>query len=347
MEASIKEEHPQEEPVWDDLRTPLDEDYETPVDPRTFDDMETGNTLIADAEGITDDHTPETIQQLLNAAGRRKLLSPAREVQLAKRIEQGDLTAKAEMIESNLRLVVSIAKRYMHRKVPLIDLIQEGNIGLIRAVEKFDWRRGFKFSTYATWWVRQAVQRGVANQANTIRVPVHVHENGVKIFKAEQDFFSEFGVMPDEEELAYATGLSLSQIEDVRRARDIQPGSLDKKVGEEEDGALIDIFDRSREDHNYEPTVFDTSPEDQVIDEMRREALGKSLRQLPEQWQEVIRLRFGLGSGEPLTKEEVGKQLGVNRQRISEIETDAIRRLEGMRLLTGWQDGDIHAGSGS
>src|SRR5438876_7377326 len=234
--------------------------------------------------------TTDALQLFLNEAGRYKLLTADEEVTLAKRIERGDKAAKDLMVNSNLRLVVSIAKKYQGHGLSLLDLIQEGIIGLIRAVEKFDWRRGFKFSTYATWWIRQAVQRGVANKSRTIRVPVHIVEREQKIARAERELVATLERPPTDEEVAKKAGLPIAQVREVKRAARAVT-SLDRPVGDDDSASYGDLFAAEQ------PAV------DEELDvSLRQEALHRALAQLPEREREVLKLRYGLdGDPDPMS----------------------------------------------
>ena len=262
------------------------------------------------AEGTTDG-----LQLFLREAGRRPLLTAAREVELAKRIERGDAAAKTEMIEANLRLVVSIAKNYRNQGLPFLDLIQEGTLGLIRAVEKFDWRRGFKFSTYATWWIRQAVARALADKGRTIRMPVHVVERLQRIGRAERSLWAQLGREPTLEEVAEEASLPVAQVRDVRAAARAS-ASLDQPVGAHEDATLGDFV------ADDEPL-----PEELVETTLRREALARALQKLALRERQVVILRYGLAGEEPTTLEEIGRRLGLTRERVRQIEADSLRRL--------------------
>ncbi len=260
--------------------------------------------------------TTDALQLFLNEAGRYALLTAAEEVELAKRIERGDKEAKDLMVNSNLRLVVSIAKKYQGHGLSLLDLIQEGIIGLIRAVEKFDWRRGFKFSTYATWWIRQAVQRGVANKSRTIRIPVHIVERETKIARAERDLTAKLGRPPTEEEVAEASKLPLKQVREVRQAARAVT-SLDKPIGSDGNSTFGDLF-------SDEHGAF----EEEVHVSLEQETLHRALEKLPEREREVLSLRYGLDSAEdPKSLEEIGRRLGLTRERVRQIEAAALERL--------------------
>jgi RNA polymerase primary sigma factor len=267
--------------------------------------------------------TTDALQLFLNEAGRYPLLTAAEEVELAKRVERGDKEAKNRMINSNLRLVISIAKRYQGHDLPLLDLIQEGIIGLIRAVEKFDWRKGFKFSTYATWWIRQAVQRGVANKSRTIRIPVHISEREQKLRRAERDLRGKLSRDPTDEEVAKEAKLPLAQLHEVRRAARAVT-SLDRPVGEEGDASYGDIVAREEA----------PPPEEEVRVTLGREALHRALADLPDREREVLKLRYGLnGDVDPASLEEIGRRLGITRERVRQIEAEALERLAVNREL--------------
>jgi RNA polymerase primary sigma factor len=259
--------------------------------------------------------TTDALTLFMNTAGRYKLLTAAEEVALAKRIERGDAAAKELMINSNLRLVVSIARRYQRRDMPLLDLIQEGVIGLNRAVEKFDWRRGYKFSTYATWWIRQACQRAVSGQSATIRVPTHVHERRVKLARAETTLEAKLGRKPTREELAQEAGLALQHVDEALDAAEA-PVSLNQSVGSEQEGELGELFG--------DPNAAD--PAEEAGEMLRRRAVREALARLPERQRQVLELRFGL-DGDPVSLEAIGKELGISRERVRQLEAEAMNRL--------------------
>jgi RNA polymerase primary sigma factor len=263
----------------------------------------------------------DSLQLFLADVGRHKLLTAAEEVMLAKRIERGDVTAKRHMIESNLRLVVSIAKGYRGLGVPFLDLIQEGTLGLNRAVEKFDWRRGYKFSTYATWWIRQSVQRAVANHARTIRVPVHVVERQQKLSRAARRLEVELGREATKEELAEATGLPMQHVDEALGAANASV-SLNQTVGAEDEGELGDLFaDREAVD-----------PFDEAEESLRRQGVRRALEALPERERRILELRFGF-EGEPWTLEAIGNELDLTRERVRQLEGQALSRLGALRDL--------------
>ena len=258
----------------------------------------------------------DALSLFMHRAGRFPLLTAAEEVALAKRVERGDAAAKERMINSNLRLVISIAKRYQRKDLPLLDLVQEGVIGLNRAVEKFDWRRGYKFSTYATWWIRQACQRAISNQSATIRIPTHVNERRVKLARESNRLETKLGRKPTREELAEATELSLLHVDEALDAVEANV-SLNRPIGSEEDGELADLF--------HDPAA--DSPEEEAVDSLRRSEVRRAIESLPERQRRIIELRFGVG-GEPVALEAIGKELGITRERVRQLERDALDRLE-------------------
>ena len=258
----------------------------------------------------------DPVRMYLKEIGKISLLSLDEETELSKRIAEGDETAKNRLAESNLRLVVSIAKRYVGRGMLFLDLIQEGNIGLMKAVEKFDAEKGYKFSTYATWWIRQAITRAIADQARTIRVPVHMVETINKLSRYQRQLTLELNREPTDEELAKKMGMSPDKVREVIKiAQD--PVSLETPIGEEEDSHLGDFV----------PDESNMSPEDFTIHEMLKEEIGDVLLTLTEREEQVLRLRFGSDDGSPKTLEEVGQMFGVTRERIRQIEAKALRKL--------------------
>ena len=271
--------------------------------------------------------TTDALQLFLNEAGRWPLLTREEEVELAKRIERGDHEAKERMINSNLRLVVSIAKRYQGHGLSLLDLIQEGIIGLIRAVEKFDWRRGFKFSTYATWWIRQAVQRGVANKSRTIRLPVHIADREQRMARAERALAPKLGRQPSEEEIAEHAKLPLKQVREVRQAaRAIT--SLDKPLGVDSEGRLGDLF-----------VGEGAEPQEELTVSLEEDVLRRAVAQLPDREREVVKRRYGLnGDRDPASLEAIGRELGITRERVRQIEANALERLSMLREVASLRD---------
>jgi RNA polymerase primary sigma factor len=259
--------------------------------------------------------TTDALQLFLREAGRHPLLTAAQEVELAKRIERGDMQAKQRMIQSNLRLVVSIAKNYRNQGLPFLDLIQEGTLGLIRAVEKFDWRRGFKFSTYATWWIRQAVARALADKARTIRMPVHIVERLQKLNKAERILWTQLGREPTLEEIAEEASLPIEQAREVKAAAHAST-SLDQPVGETEDAVFGDFVACAK-----------PQPDEEVEVSLRSQALARALGSLSERERAVLILRYGLDNSEPRTLEEIGRTLELTRERVRQIEGHALKRL--------------------
>ena len=276
----------------------------------TPDEAETELSLL---EGVTVD---DPVRMYLKEIGRVALLTAEEEVELAKRIEQGDEEARRELAEANLRLVVSIAKRYVGRGMLFLDLIQEGNLGLLKAVEKFDYRKGYKFSTYATWWIRQAVTRAIADQARTIRIPVHMVETINKLMRVSRQLLQEYGREPSIEEIADAMGMTEDKVREILKIAQ-EPVSLETPIGEEEDSHLGDFI----EDEDV------LAPVDAVSFYLLKEQLEDVLGTLTSREERVLRLRFGLDDGRPRTLEEVGQEFGVTRERIRQIEAKALRKL--------------------
>jgi RNA polymerase primary sigma factor len=266
---------------------------------------------------LTVEPSLDSLRLYLREIGKVNLLTADQEVTLAKRIERGDMGAKTAMIEANLRLVVSIAKGYLGRGLSFLDLIQEGSLGLIRAVEKFDYRKGYKFSTYATWWIRQAVTRAIADKARTIRIPVHMVEKLNKVVHIERQLVQRLGREPSPEEIAEELEMTTEEVREILRMSQL-PISLEKPIGEEEDSSLGDFV----EDEAAE-SPFDTA---QLL--LRREDVSNALNALPRREREVIELRYGLLGGEPRTLEEVGRAFGVTRERIRQIENNTLKKLE-------------------
>ncbi|AEH53784.1 RNA polymerase sigma factor RpoD [Heyndrickxia coagulans] len=258
----------------------------------------------------------DPVRMYLKEIGRVDLLSADEEIELAKRIEQGDEEAKRRLAEANLRLVVSIAKRYVGRGMQFLDLIQEGNMGLIKAVEKFDYRKGYKFSTYATWWIRQAITRAIADQARTIRIPVHMVETINKLIRVQRSLLQDLGREPTPEEIAEEMDISPDKVREIIKIAQ-EPVSLETPIGEEDDSHLGDFI----EDQDA------TSPSDHAAYELLKEQLEDVLDTLTDREENVLRLRFGLDDGRTRTLEEVGKVFGVTRERIRQIEAKALRKL--------------------
>ena len=268
---------------------------------------------------LTIEPSLDSLRLYLRAIGRVPLLSAEEEVTLAKRIERGDMNAKQHMVEANLRLVVSIAKGYVGRGLTLLDLIQEGSLGLIRAVEKFDYRRGYKFSTYATWWIRQAVTRSLADKARTIRIPVHMVERLNKMIHAERRLVQQLGRDPSTAELAAELECTVPEVKEVMRITQ-QPVSLEKPVGEEDDSALADFI----EDDSAE------SPFEIASEALRKENVSRVLASLPAREREVIELRYGIVGGRPRTLEEVGRAFNITRERVRQIENRTLKKLQSL-----------------
>ena len=270
--------------------------------------------------------TTDALQLFLNELRRYPLLSAKEEAELARRIEQGDLEAKERMINSNLRLVVSIAKRYQGQELSLLDLIQEGIFGLIRAAEKFDYRRGFKFSTYATFWIRQAIQRGLANKARTIRIPVHIGQRERRIARAERDLSARLGREPSDSEIAEEAELPEAQVEEVRAAARTVT-SLDRPVGEDGETAFGDLLEGDG-----------AAMEEEIQVSLAKETLRRTVSELPEPERRVITLRYGIDGGEPQALRETGRRLGLSAERVRQIEARALRRLAARREIDALRD---------
>jgi RNA polymerase primary sigma factor len=266
---------------------------------------------------LTVEPSLDSLRLYLRSIGRVELLTAEQEIELAKRIEKGDMLAKRHMVEANLRLVVSIAKGYLGRGLSFLDLIQEGSLGLIRAVEKFDYRRGYKFSTYATWWIRQAVTRAIADKARTIRIPVHMVEKLNRVTHVERQLVQRLGREPEPAEIAAELKISVREVRDILRVAQM-PVSLEKPIGDEEESELGDFV---ADDSTEEP--FEAATEN-----LQREDIQKALDALPERERQVIELRYGLRGHEPLTLEEVGRAFGVTRERIRQIENNTLRKLK-------------------
>ena len=265
------------------------------------------------------DMTTDSLQLFLKDIGKVRLLTAQEEVDLAKRIERGDLDAKQKMVESNLRLVVSIAKNYRNQGLPFLDLIQEGTLGLVRAAEKFDYRKGFKFSTYATWWIRQAIARALADKARTIRIPVHVVEKLNKIGRAERKLVTELGREPTAEEIAEVTGIEPEEVESIKRSAQA-PVSLEKPVGDEEESEFGQFIADERAESPYE----------RAAEILTKEALREALENLSYRERRVLELRYGLGGEHPRTLDEVGRTFNVTRERIRQIENQSLKKLQSL-----------------
>jgi RNA polymerase primary sigma factor len=276
---------------------------------------------------LTVEPSLDSLRLYLREIGKVPLLTADQEVYLAKRIERGDMAAKTQMTEANLRLVVSIAKGYLGRGLSFLDLIQEGSLGLIRAVEKFDYRKGYKFSTYATWWIRQAVTRAIADKARTIRIPVHMVEKLNKVVHIERQLVQRLGREPNPEEIAEELEISPEEVREILRMAQL-PVSLEKPIGEDEESALGDFV----------PDEAAESPFDTASVSLRREDIELALASLPERERKVIELRFGLSGEQPCTLEEVGRAFGVTRERIRQIENNTLKKLESLPEAQGLRD---------
>ena len=295
----------EEEPVDEEFLMADSEELEVDVDVENID--------LSVPEGVG---TEDPVRMYLKEIGKVPLLSAEEEIELAKRMEMGDEEAKKRLAEANLRLVVSIAKRYVGRGLLFLDLIQEGNLGLIKAVEKFDYRKGYKFSTYATWWIRQAITRAIADQARTIRIPVHMVETINKLIRVSRQLLQELGREPTSEEIAAVLKMPEERVREILKISQ-EPVSLETPIGEEEDSHLGDFI----QDDNV------PVPADAAAFTLLKEQLGEVLSTLTEREQKVLRLRFGLDDGRARTLEEVGKEFNVTRERIRQIEAKALRKL--------------------
>jgi RNA polymerase primary sigma factor len=266
---------------------------------------------------LTIEPSLDSLRLYLRSIGRVELLTAFQEVELAKRIERGDMIAKRQMVEANLRLVVSIAKGYLGRGLSFLDLIQEGSLGLIRAVEKFDYRRGYKFSTYATWWIRQAVTRAIADKARTIRIPVHMVEKLNRVAHVERHLVQRLGREPEPEEIAAELRWPIGEVREILRVAQL-PISLEKPVGDEDDSELGDFV--------ADETIAE--PFEEASEHLQKEGVRKALEALPDRERQVIELRYGLSGMDPLTLEEVGNTFGVTRERIRQIENNTLKKLQ-------------------
>ena len=279
-----------------------------------FDEVDEPIEVTVESPGLAAT-TSDALGMFLGELRNYPLLTKEQEVDLAQRIEKGDLRAKEQLVNSNLRLVVSLAKRYQGQELPLLDLIQEGVLGLIRAAEKFDWRKGYKFSTYATFWIRQAIQRGLGNQARTIRIPIHIGQRERKIGQFDREFHVREGRMPTDEEIAAATDLSLKEIDEVREVTRTVT-SLERPIGEEGETEFGDLLPSDR-----------PQPEEEVEVALTQQGLRRAVDELPDREREVLRLRYGIDGVEPVPLREAGRQMGVSPESVRTIERNALRRL--------------------
>jgi RNA polymerase primary sigma factor len=279
--------------------------------------------------------TTDSLQLFLKDIGKGRLLTAREEVDLAKRIWRGDIGAKQKMVESNLRLVVSIAKNYRNQGLPFLDLIQEGTIGLVRATEKFDYRKGFKFSTYATWWIRQAIARALADKARTIRIPVHIVEKLNKIGRAERKLVTELGREPTAKEIAdLVTGINPDEVESIKRSAQA-PISLEKPVGDDEESELGQLIADEQAESPYE----------RAVEILTKEALRDALENLSYRERRVLELRYGLGGEHPCTLDEIGRTFNVTRERIRQIESQSLKKLQSLAEAQKLRD-DVEIASG-
>jgi RNA polymerase primary sigma factor len=283
------------------------------------------------------DMTTDALQLFLKDIGRVRLLRAEEEVDLAQRIERGSFDAKQKMVESNLRLVVSIAKHYRNQGLPFLDLIQEGTIGLVRAAEKFDYRRGFKFSTYATWWIRQAIARALADKARTIRIPVHIVEKLNKIGRAERKLVTELGREPTAEEIAEVAGIEPDEVASIKRSAQA-PISLERPVGDEDQSEFGELIADERAESPYE----------RAVEILTKEALREALENLSFRERRVLELRYGLDGGRPRTLDEVGRRFNVTRERIRQVENQSLKKLQSLAEAQKLRDdGEIASGFAS
>jgi len=306
-------------PLFDEVDDALDEAEDEDEDDVKQQQHPLDGTPFDEEEPVALEITTDSLQLFLKDIGRVDLLTAAQEVELAKRIERGDHRAKQEMVEANLRLVVSIAKRYRNQGLPFLDLIQEGTIGLVRAAEKFDYRKGFKFSTYATWWIRQAVARALADKGRTIRMPVHVVEKLNKILRTERKLRAERGREPSSIEIAFELEMTVEEVDQIRRTSQT-PVSLEKPVGDDEESE----FGHFIEDES-EPL-----PDEKAALTLRNESLARALQMLGERERRVLEMRFGLNGEAPRTLDEVGRAFNVTRERIRQIENQSLKKLRSL-----------------
>ncbi|MCO5327227.1 MAG: sigma-70 family RNA polymerase sigma factor [Solirubrobacterales bacterium] len=272
---------------------------------------------VASSPDLTVEPGVDSLRLYLHSIGKVSLLTADGEVELAKRIERGDMDAKRQMVEANLRLVVSIAKGYVGRGLSFLDLIQEGSLGLIRAVEKFDYRRGYKFSTYATWWIRQAVTRAIADKSRTIRVPVHVNEKLARVRSVERGLVQDLGREPEPHEVAAELGMEVAEVRELMSIG-AAPVSLEAPIGDDGNGKVADLV----------PDNSTESPFERATDSMQREGLERALGLLTERERKVIQLRYGLLGADPLTLEQIGRDFGITRERVRQIESNSLRKLK-------------------
>ncbi|HMU28070.1 MAG TPA: sigma-70 family RNA polymerase sigma factor [Solirubrobacterales bacterium] len=296
-----------------------------PIESEQIPVVTNGATVAAGEAGS--DATLDSLRLYLRSIGQVDLLTAQQEVELAKRIERGDMEAKRQMVEANLRLVVSIAKGYLGRGLSFLDLIQEGSLGLIRAVEKFDYRRGYKFSTYATWWIRQAVTRAVADKSRSIRIPVHMVEKLNRVHFVERQLVQDLGREPEPQEIAAELGWTVQEVRDVWRVSQT-PVSLEKPVGEGEETELVDLV---KDENQMEPF-------DEASLNLRSEGIRRVLNSLPEREREVLIMRYGLGGLNPRTLEECGEAFGVTRERVRQIETSTLRKIKSLPEAQGLRE---------
>ena len=308
--------HDDDGPFFDEVEEAEEEDAPAKSD-HELDSID--GPFVEEEEPVELEITTDSLQLFLKDIGKVDLLTAAQEVELAKRIERGDHRAKQEMVEANLRLVVSIAKRYRNQGLPFLDLIQEGTIGLVRAAEKFDYRKGFKFSTYATWWIRQAVARALADKGRTIRMPVHVVEKLNKILRAERKLRAERGREPSSADIAFELEMTVDEVEAIRRTSQT-PVSLEKPVGDDEESE----FGHFIEDES-EPL-----PDEKAALTMRNESLSRALSMLGDRERRVLEMRFGLNGEPPRTLDEVGRAFNVTRERIRQIENQSLKKLRAL-----------------
>jgi RNA polymerase primary sigma factor len=311
----------------DDERDEAEKDQEKQDEEHRLRTLRIPSAVAAAEEALATGALDDPVRMYLREIGRVNLLTAAEEVDLAKKMEAGSMAARERLIQANLRLVVSVAKKYIGRGMSLLDLIQEGNIGLIRAVEKFDYRRGYKFSTYATWWIRQAITRSIADQARTIRIPVHMVETINKLVRVSRRLLQEKGREPTSEEIATEMGITAEKVREIIKVSQ-QPVSLETPIGEEEDSHLGDFI----EDQSA------MAPADAASHQMLKEAVNAVLDTLSDREQKVLKLRFGLDDGRTRTLEEVGREFDVTRERIRQIEAKALRKLRHPRRAQTLKD---------